>query len=216
LIEKEEITENSSLLIVVGRQDTGDFEAQIRGSQHAWDTRIISMDALFKLVDLKITSDEEDTTEKIRSVLVPFEYTRLDNIIDVIFATAKDVEEADESSKYTSSNVANDEKTYNQNPTPREIIEDVRTRSLEALSNKEGRHFLANKRTQFWTSDKSARAVCAVSKKYDRDQGYWYAFHPHNLKVVGSNPTPATNSEASYRGFSPIFRGFFIVLLKIW
>jgi hypothetical protein len=36
----------SSILIVVGRQDTGDLEAQIRGSRHAWDVRLISVEAL--------------------------------------------------------------------------------------------------------------------------------------------------------------------------
>ena len=38
LIESGKIREtNSSVLIIVGRQDTGDLEAQIRGSRHAWD-----------------------------------------------------------------------------------------------------------------------------------------------------------------------------------
>jgi len=34
------------VLIVVGRQDTGELEAQIRGSRHAWDIRLISAEAL--------------------------------------------------------------------------------------------------------------------------------------------------------------------------
>ncbi|MCP4685975.1 MAG: hypothetical protein GY867_11115 [bacterium] len=33
--------ERSSILIVVGRADTGDLEAQIRGSRHGWDIRLI-------------------------------------------------------------------------------------------------------------------------------------------------------------------------------
>ncbi len=49
LIESGDITARSSMLIVVGRSDTGDLEAQIRGSRHAWDTRIISLDALTNL-----------------------------------------------------------------------------------------------------------------------------------------------------------------------
>jgi hypothetical protein len=48
LIEVGKIKERSSILIVVGRQDTGDLEAQIRGSRHAWDARIISTEALVK------------------------------------------------------------------------------------------------------------------------------------------------------------------------
>src|SRR5579864_8923739 len=46
LIRNGDISERSSILIVVGREDTGDLEAQIRGSQHAWDIRLISVDGL--------------------------------------------------------------------------------------------------------------------------------------------------------------------------
>jgi hypothetical protein len=50
LIENGQIAGPSSMLIVVGRQDTGDLEAQVRGSRHAWDIRLISAEALLKLV----------------------------------------------------------------------------------------------------------------------------------------------------------------------
>ena len=38
----------SSILIIVGRQDTGDLEAQIRGLRYAWDIRLISVDGLLR------------------------------------------------------------------------------------------------------------------------------------------------------------------------
>lgn len=53
LIRSGKITNESSVLLIVGRQDTGDLEAQVRGSKHAWVVRIISADALAKLVALK-------------------------------------------------------------------------------------------------------------------------------------------------------------------
>jgi hypothetical protein len=71
LISTSAISGNSSILIVVGRQDTGELEAQIRGSRHAWDIRLISAEALIKLVALKEDSDEPETGVKIRSVLTP-------------------------------------------------------------------------------------------------------------------------------------------------
>jgi hypothetical protein len=37
----------------------------------------------------------------------------------------------------------------------------------------------------------------------------------HNLKVVGSNPTPATNLPAQYTRFEAIYIGFFAVF-SIW
>ena len=89
-----EVNLPSSILIVVGREDTGELEAQVRGSRHAWDIRLISADALIKLVQLKEDADTPDTGRKIRSLLAPMEYTRLDQMIDVMFTTAKDVETA--------------------------------------------------------------------------------------------------------------------------
>lgn len=180
LIDSGAITKKSSILLVVGRNDTGDLEEQIRGSRHAWDARIISMDALIKLLELKIKSDEDETTEKIRSLLVPFEYTRLDNIIDVMFTTAKDVENTDAVDQ--SESIANDS-IIKQQHTPREIIEDVRLRSINALSKKEEISLIAHKRSQYWNSDRSLRVVCPVSKRYESG-GYWYAFHPHQKKFL--------------------------------
>ena len=40
LIRSNKIEPKSSILVIVGRQDTGDLEAQVRGSKHAWDLRL--------------------------------------------------------------------------------------------------------------------------------------------------------------------------------
>jgi hypothetical protein len=53
LLSNGEIKGSPSILVIVGREDTGELEAQIRGSRHAWDIRLISAEALFKLVQLK-------------------------------------------------------------------------------------------------------------------------------------------------------------------
>jgi hypothetical protein len=73
LIAQRKVSGRSSILIVVGRDDTGELEAQIRGSRHAWDIRLISADALLKLVQLKENADSPDTGRKIRSLLAPME-----------------------------------------------------------------------------------------------------------------------------------------------
>jgi len=50
LLTNGSVTGEPSILILVGREDTGELEAQIRGSRHAWDIRLISTEALIKLV----------------------------------------------------------------------------------------------------------------------------------------------------------------------
>ena len=179
LIEAGRISNESSILVVVGRNDTGDLEAQIRGSRHAWDARIISTEALVKLVELKVKSDEDETVEKIRSLLIPFEYTRLDNIIDVMFTAARDVEagadEVDQIQEEESTVTESD--GYKQEHTTRDILEKVRKNAVNSLALREGVNLIAHKRVQFWSSDKKVRAVCPVSKKYGKGC-YWYALHP--------------------------------------
>ncbi|HEX6177572.1 MAG TPA: hypothetical protein VF057_04385, partial [Thermoanaerobaculia bacterium] len=69
--------ETSSILLVVGRHDTGGLEAQIRGSRHAWDMRLISVDSLLRLMTIKEDVGDPSTMEKIGNLLVPREFTRL-------------------------------------------------------------------------------------------------------------------------------------------
>jgi hypothetical protein len=181
LMQDSKISNKSSILIVVGRDDTGDLEAQIRGSRLAWDARIISIESMMKLLELKIQSEEENTTEKIRSVLVPFEYTRLDNIIDVMFTAARDVAAVEESAEVGAS-----ERASAQEHTPRNIQDSIREKAIESLSRKESLTLIAHKRSQYWSRDKRTRVVCIVSKQYDTGY-YWYACHPHQRDFLSDS-----------------------------
>lgn len=179
LIENGRINEESSILVVVGRDDTGDIEAQIRGSRHAWKIRIISVEALLNLVAIKEAADQEDTLRKIRNVLRPFEYTRLDNIIDVLFSTTRDVEAAAEADLAASAE-ANGEAaaTREYDRTPVEDIAEKKASIISALGFREETKLITHKRSMFWNSGHDVRAVCTISKRYDRSVAYWYAYHP--------------------------------------
>jgi hypothetical protein len=75
-----------------GARGRSALEAQVRGSRYAWDMRLISFEGLINLVQIKEKSDDPSTLQQIRQLLQPFEYTKIDRIIDVIFTTAADVE----------------------------------------------------------------------------------------------------------------------------
>ena len=179
LIDQEKISSDSSILIVVGRKDTGDIEAQIRGSRHAWDIRLISVDALLRLVDLKESAEEEETVDKIQGLLVPFEYTRLDNIIDVVFTAARDVE-ATVGSEVEGATAApeGDETNTTQQHTPRSVMTAIVERIIESISSREGINLITQTRSKFWTPDHDVRVIASVSKFYDEGRGYWYGFNP--------------------------------------
>jgi hypothetical protein len=178
LLDAGNINGASSILIIVGRSDTGELEAQIRGSRFAWDIRLISVEALLKLAKLNEESNDPGTSQRIRTLLVPFEYTRLDSFIDIMFSTAADVNEA-------ASEVALDAGE------DVEVVADVahtidvvginakRTQLLAAVSKRNELDLVKKTRAMYWDPVKNSRIVCSISKPYlGSIYRYWYAYHP--------------------------------------
>jgi hypothetical protein len=179
LCADQRIKANASMLVVVGREDTGALEAQVRGSRYAWDMRLISVERLIKLVQIKEKSDDPATLTQIRQLLQPFEYTKIDRIIDVIFTTAADVEEqiVEQSPLDDSDKGRNSSKQERTDP---ELLNAKRLEAVEAFARLKQTELVRHSRTLFWSADKNLRVCCAVSKRYEGDyQPYWYAFHPN-------------------------------------
>jgi len=168
------ITAKSSVLLVVGRQDTGDLEAQVRGSRHAWTVRIISADALGKLVALK-ENTEIASAEKIHELLVPFEYTRLDRIIDIAFTVAEEASES-EAADVESTGAEPASMPGRQRRTAADVIEQVRSQIVAALSKKYS-PLVKKSKALYWSPDKAIRVAVTISKQYENG-GFWYAHHP--------------------------------------
>jgi hypothetical protein len=196
LISAGTIGPESSVLIVVGRQDTGELEAQIRGSRHAWDVRLISAEALIKLVQLKENSDAPETGLKIRSLLTPVEYTRLDRMVDVMFTTATDVEAAAEVALQEDASAPENivtpfvQRRSDSGPwqfTDSKELQAKRDHIVSALGAREGVHLLRKSRALYWSAARDVRAACAMSKRYEgkSQNAYWYAFHPQWDEFLG-------------------------------
>jgi hypothetical protein len=168
------VSDDVSILFVVGRQDTGALEAQIRGSKYAWDMRVVGVESLIKLVSVKEKSSEDQTVTQIRELLRPFEYTRVDRILDVVFNTATDVVNQDE--EPAESEVST---PYQQDRTPQSTIEDARLKAVGAVNLAKNLHLVRKRQALFEDNDASARACVTISKRYEQNaQPYWYAYHP--------------------------------------
>ncbi|HMB90868.1 MAG TPA: hypothetical protein VKP65_08475 [Rhodothermales bacterium] len=181
LSEKLGNEDSISILIVVGNQNTGDLEAQVRGSKHAWDMRIISAKSLTKLVQIKESTEEKDTLIKIRSLLVPVEYTRVDQLIDVLFTAARDVEASIETEQGLQES-DNGEKTKRKvDLTDSSILKAKREAILAAVEDRDDVRLVRKTRATYWNSDRSVRVVCTISKRYTKSghMPYWYAYHPN-------------------------------------
>jgi hypothetical protein len=181
LIRRGEIPEKQfSILIVVGRQDTGGFEAQVRGSRFAWDARLISVDALLRLMRLREEIEDPIIMHKIASILIPHEYTKVDGIIDVVFSTAEDVRQESEGTDVAEAK--GKRRISEEHAAPVSFNEACIRRIEKSLKTK----LIRRSRATFSTVNGETTVVCAVSREHDPDgsPNYWFAFHPHQKVLL--------------------------------
>lgn len=177
LIAGNEINEDqSSILIVVGRKDTGDLEAQIRGSRHAWDIRLISVDALARLMLLKESVDDPQIIGRICNILIPREFTRLDEIVEIVFFTTEEAKQPVAFDEIEEDSIV--QETENKTTVKPAAFHEA---CIDRFSRQQNIKMIKRSRASFSTSDNSVAAICAVSKAHNlRGQtSYWFAFHPY-------------------------------------
>jgi hypothetical protein len=181
LISSSSITEDSSsMLIVVGRQDTGDLEAQIRGSRFAWDIRIISVVALFRLLAIKEEVDDPAIVQRIHNILIPREFTRLDAIADILFTAAEEIKQEQESEA-----IEVDDDTVQISPKGQKFKPVAfHEECVQIVQSKLGISLVKRSRSGFSSPDKSVALTCSVSKEYKPETRYWFAFHPHQRNFL--------------------------------
>jgi hypothetical protein len=219
LIEQDRVSKDkSSILIVVGRQDTGDLEAQIRGSKHAWDIRLISTDSLLNLLTLKETLNDTKTIQQINELLKPKEYTRIDKLIDLIFVASKDLQLDEPVEQEVEIVEATDKKVKGQEPkfTPVNFHDDC----LVRIQKKLGINFIKQTRIAFTNKEKTIGLICAISKahKQGKNEKYWFAFHPHQQEFLGefANAYVAYGCGSADNTFLIPFSEFLPLVQKMW
>ena len=190
---------DSSALIIVGRTDTGDLEAQIRGSRHAWSMRLLSVDSLIHLVKLKESLEDPESLKRIHQILVPREFTKLDAIVDLVFSTAEDAKGTEEVERADVIERAA-RKPDDVDITPRSAPASFNDACVATISAKLGVPLVKRSRALYSSPDETLRVVCAVSKAYaSPKKNYWFAFHPHQRDAL----IAATTGYAAYGCGSP-------------
>jgi hypothetical protein len=166
----------SSILIVVGRAHTEDLEAQVRGSRYAWDVRLISVRALLKLLDIKIKLENPLVVQQIRSILAPREYTRVDDIVDLVFRAAEDVameSEGADSEVEEGKEAAAPPEEIGTRPV------DFNNECVERIEKRLGRTLVKQSRVTWKSPDNAVGLLCKTSRSYVRGLRvvYWFAVH---------------------------------------
>ena len=112
------------------------------------------------------------------------EYTRLDEMIDVMFTTAKDVEgsvaEGAEDLQSTEAEEPDEKPKGTWQFTGDKLIQAKREQIVTALAKKEEATLIKKSRALYWSANHSLRAACTISKRYLKrpTTPYWYAYHP--------------------------------------
>lgn len=183
LVTTNEISEeNSSVLIVVGRTDTGDLEAQIRGSRHAWSMRLVSVESLTRLMFVKEFVEDPDTLSRIHQILIPHEFTKLDEIVDLVFSTTEDAKQAEEPVPDT------DELQEPASPKPGSKFTPVDFNELcaDRVAKFLSLSLVKRSRAMYSSPEDTVRVLCAASRKHQegKNPNYWFAFHPHQKDAL--------------------------------
>ena len=200
LIKSGKITQDqSSILIIVGREDTGELEAQIRGSRYAWDVRLISIDALLRLMKIRQDLDSPSVEARIREVLVPREYTRVDEIIDLVFSTAEEILE--DAPEHIGGGDESETTPGRIDPKDREKPVSFNLACIDKIGKFLNADLTKQSRVVFGDLDSGLTITCAVSKEYKNSggPGYWFAFHQHQLEKL----TEASSAYACFGCGSP-------------
>jgi hypothetical protein len=172
------VEDESSILIVVGRSDTGDLEAQIRGSRYAWDMRVISVDAFVRLMLVKEEVEDPETLKRMHELLIPREFTKLDEIVDIVFSTAEEAKQVE------TVEVAEPGDTENRTPKFHPVA--FHDACVTRISKYLNRTLLKRSRATFTSPDGVFVLICAVSKLHEdtKHPNYWFAFHPHQKDTL--------------------------------
>jgi hypothetical protein len=179
LIEQGTITKGkSSILIVVGRKDTGDLESQIRGSRHFKDIRLISIEALTTLLQLRERENNVGIHHQINEVLKPVEYTWLDGLINLMFDPSHD-NQTDIEEEVIPEAISDELKPIViEDKTPR-LNQDAR---IAKISKKLNISFSKIKKSNsaFFNVERNIAVISIFSKTYQKKQSelFWYGFNP--------------------------------------
>lgn len=202
LVAKSRIGPQSSMLVVVGSADTGSLEAQVRGSRHAWDMRLISVAALGDLVRLNAAARSQQTTKRIRTLLTPREFTRLDGLTELLLLTAEETADAREqqlvgadetvegnapqevspsiaASVHVAAATAGETRTIQV--TDPAIIAAKRSSIVAAVEVRSNIRLVKQSRATYASADGHVRLACTISKRYTAPRyvhPYWFAYHP--------------------------------------
>jgi hypothetical protein len=135
------------------------------------------------LLAVKEELEDPAIQDKIHSVLRPREFTRLDEIVDLLFSTAEDLKQE----QVVESEPENEEETIRPiDRKPKFIPVAFHDACVRRIEKELGTSLVKRSRATFAAVDQNLRVICAISREHVRSgtPSYWFAFHPHQSEYL--------------------------------
>jgi hypothetical protein len=152
--------------------------------------RLISIDALLKLLDLRQRLDDPRVVRKVGEILIPHEFTRVDDIVELVFETAEDTLAEPANIAAPIATTDDEEDDAEESPASRADVVSIGVRSAMRIAEKLSIPLIQRSRGTFSSADDAVRAVCAYSRTYGSapEGGFWFAFHPYQKEFLENAP----------------------------
>ncbi|WP_156013184.1 hypothetical protein [Thioalkalivibrio sp. HK1] len=177
--------QNTTCLIVVGRQDTTALENQLRGSRHHWNMRIVGFESLYKALEFIENSENEYLKSKIVDLFKPREFTLIDRILSVAFDFFKGRDEPIK--KRIAKRDMNEErnKKHHKIDSDKEGIKIFKMDIARRIEKKYGISLIRKRRSLFETNPDGTRFFISVSKLYESGLNqYWYTYNTDQMRLL--------------------------------
>ena len=132
-------------------------------------------------MSIKEEVEDPHIIQRIHSILIPREFTRLDEIADILFSAAEDIKQEVIISDEESSVISKKSKEPRHAPV---AFHDACISRIQAFLSET---LVKRSRSQYSSPDKSIIVNCAVSKEHNPDtkkSNYWFAFHPYQKESL--------------------------------
>lgn len=185
LIEQKNFThKNSSILIIVGRSDTGDLECQILGSRHSWDVSLISVGALLNLLFFKEDNNDARTNAQIDCIFNPSAYARLDKLVDLIAPPTNN----------TDLSLNNSSSKDGDTITPKDLLLkdlttliDVYDECIHRINPYLNVSLIKKTKLSYVSTDNRTGIILTLSKSYAikiKNEKFWFSLYPHHINFL--------------------------------
>ena len=180
-----------SVLLVAGHGNMDNLAMQIRGSRHAWDMRIISVDALLKIAEIK-ERVEAPTFRRFHEILVPKEFIRLDEVAELFLSTASEASDEEDEAAQMEEAAADDvlelKTEDNVKKPPFRVATVNRVQAALQAQGEISSELIPRSRTMLSTPDGACGVVCLTSKIYHRGghRLFWFTLRDYQKNFLGS------------------------------